>query len=506
MRGGDWTTAGWWRRVSRHRALGLHGWRAAQGIDWALSREVSLGAESPQDPGPSGQDETATLLVGPGYVVTPEGILPEGGVLVRGGHIARVGPYATLSRASTRASEDAAGPPGLLDTRGGLIMPGQINAHMHFYSALARGVSLGGEPAESFVQILERLWWRIDSALGPEDIRTSALLGLAECIRCGTTTVIDHHASPHACEGSLDLIRTAVDEAGLRAALCYEVSDRNGRELARAGIVENRRFARALAAEPADRIAAHVGVHALFTVSEETLEQCVAVAREEDIRLHLHVAEDRADVEHSLEHFRERPVERLWRHGALTENALAVHCVHVDRREIELLAATGTFVVHNPESNMNNAVGYAPIPELLEHNVCVGLGTDGMHSDMFAAARAAFLLQRHARGDPRAGWAEVPAMLWTHNARLASRLFGHSLGVLAQGAAADLVVLDYDPPTPLEAENLFAHLVFGFDARHVASTVVAGRVLMRDRELLTIDTAELSARAREQARALWERF
>jgi putative selenium metabolism protein SsnA len=437
------------------------------------------------------------LLVGPGYLATPEGILPEGGVRLRGAAIERLGAFAELA---------AEGADERLDARGGLILPGQVNAHMHFYSALARGVALPGAPAENFLQILERLWWRIDSALGAEEIRTSALLGLADCIRCGTTTVIDHHASPHACEGSLDLIREAVDAAGLRAALCYEVSDRNGGEQALAGIAENRRFARTLAAHPSERLAAHLGVHALFTVSEDTLERCVAAAREEGIRLHLHVAEDRADVEHSLEHYRERPVERLWRHGALADDALAVHCVHVDAHEIELLAGTGTFVAHNPESNMNNAVGYAPVSELLARKVRVGLGTDGMHSNMFAAARAAFLLRRHALGDPRAGWREVPLMLWAHNAELAAHLFGRPLGVLAPGAAADLIVLDYDPPTPLGAENLFAHLIFGFNARHVATTIVAGRVLMHDRKLLTIDTAELRARAREQARALWERL
>jgi putative selenium metabolism protein SsnA len=466
-----------------------------------MSAEPFLGPEASRRSTGAAIETSADLLVGPGFVVTPQEVLPDAGVLIRGGRIAAVGRFDEIRR-----RVPATPAPEHLDARGGLILPGLVNAHSHFYSALARGIPLRDEPPADFVETLERLWWRLDRALTPEDIRTSAMVALAECVRCGVTSVVDHHASPNACEGSLDLIRAAVETSGLRAALCYEVSDRDGPEHALAAIAENVRFIRSLNEEPSDRVAALFGMHALFTLSDETLERCVAAARAERVGVHLHVAEDRADVEHSLEVHGERPVERLVRHGALDEQAVVAHCVHVDESEIDLLGRSGAFVVHNPESNMNNAVGCAPVVELLARGVRVGLGSDGMSGDILATARSAFLLQHHSTGDPRVGWSELPALLWENGAWLASNLFGQTIGVISTGAAGDLIVLDYDPATPLHAENLTAHLLFGFSARHVVATVVAGRVLMRERCLLTLDATAVRASAREQARSLWERF
>jgi len=443
--------------------------------------------------------DATRLLIGPGHVHAAGRMLAGAGLLACGDRIARIGSYDDVARVAGERSER-------LDARGGLILPGFVNAHAHFYSALARGMTPPGEPAGDFAQILERLWWRVDRALDVEDIRVSALLGLAESARCGTTTVFDHHASPRACAGSLDVVRSAVEEAGLRAVLCYEVSDRHGRESAKEGIDENVRFARELRRSPGPTVAACCGLHALFTIGEETLTRAVVAARAEELALHLHLAEDEIDVRRNLELHGVRPVARLARAGGLTVDTLLAHAVHVNEEEIDRLAESGAFVAHNPESNMNNAVGAAPVARMLARGVRVGLGTDGVGADMRASARAAFLLMRHAEGDPRAGWREVQRMLWQSNAALASRTFGLPVGELAVGAAADVAILDYDPPTRLDAENLFAHLVFGFGARHVASVVCAGRVIVRDRRVLTLDEAALRARARERAAALWKRI
>ncbi len=451
-----------------------------------------------KDAGAAGVGAPADFLLGPGLVATPTAVLPAAGVLVRGGLVSDVGEFASLEQKVGRAMPR-------LDAAGGLILPGLINAHTHFYSALALGLPLRGAPPARFTEILARLWWRVDRALTLDDVETSAWLGLIECARCGVTTVCDHHSSPNACEGSLDRIRHAVEGIGLRAALCYEVSDRNGRDQAQAGIAENARFARALRERPSEQVRALCGLHALFTVSDETLDQCLEVARAQGIGLHLHLAEDRVDVEHSLQQYGVRPVHRLQQHGALGERTLAAHGVHVTDEEITLLAESRTFLAHNPESNMNNAVGCARVPELLERGVRVGLGTDGMSADLLATARTAFLIQRHECRDPRIGWAELPALLWQNNAQLASALFGRPVGVITPGAAADLIVLDYDPPTPVDVENLAAHLVFGFGARHVSATIVGGHVIMHGRRLLTVDEGLLRARAREQARRLWDR-
>ncbi|MBI5486266.1 MAG: putative aminohydrolase SsnA [Deltaproteobacteria bacterium] len=440
--------------------------------------------------------EPRTLLVGPGTVFTPERCVPGGGVWIREGRVERVGEWGELRRRAKGVR--------LLDARGGIILPGFCNAHTHLYSALARGMSVPGAPARNFVQILERLWWRLDKALQEEDVLASAMVGLVECVRCGVTTIIDHHASPNACAGSLDVIRGAVEKVGLRASLCYEVSDRDGG--GREGIEESVRFARTLRTRPSRHVGALMGVHALFTVSDDTLQACVAAAREEGLGLHLHVSEDRADVARNVARYGERPVMRLRRHGALGPRTLAAHCVHVDGREIGLLARTGTLVAHNPESNMNNAVGYAPVGEMLRRGVTVGLGTDGMTADVLREAKVAALVARHHGRDPRKGWDEVRRIAGEGTREVVGRVLGDKIGRLEKGWSGDLVVLDYDPPTRVGVENLWGHLQFGIDARHVSSVVAQGKVLMRERRLTTVDEREVMERARERAKGVWGRM
>lgn len=446
-------------------------------------------ARVPADPAP--------LLVGPATIFTPRRMLENAGVLIEHGRVAALGPFAALRRRAPRVRT--------LDAAHAVILPGLINAHTHLYSSLARGMTVPGEPASNFVQLLERLWWRLDKVLEREDHELSALVGLIDSVRCGVTTLIDHHASPYACVGSLAALRRAVERVGVRAALCYEVSDRDGVAAARAGIEENLRLARALRRQPSDRVTAMFGLHALFTVSDRTLGECVEAAHAAGLGLHLHVAEDGADVRYNLRRHGERVVERLHRFGALGPRTLAAHCVHVDRREIGLLARTGTLVAHNPESNMGNAVGFAPVFDLLARGVTVGLGTDGYTADVLRELKVASLIQRHAAADPRRGWAEVQAIAIDGTARLASKVFGTRLGVLAPGAPADLVVFDYPSPTPLRSGNLLGHLQFGLDARHVVHVVAGGRVLLQDRRLLTVDEGAVMERAREHAARLWQR-
>jgi putative selenium metabolism protein SsnA len=438
-----------------------------------------------------------TLLIGPGTVFTPDRMVERGGVLLAGGRVAAVGPFSAL-RAHNRGGK-------VLDARDGLILPGLLNAHTHLYSSLARGMAVPGEPARNFVQLLERLWWRLDKRLDAEDVEVSALAGLVDCVRSGVTTIVDHHASPNACPGSLDRIRRAAERVGVRASLCYEVSDRDGPDAAREGLAENVRFARALRARPSRDVAALFGIHALFTVSDRTLRACVDAACAEGLGLHVHVAEDTADVRHNVARHGQRVVERLHRHGALGPRTLAAHCVHVDRHEIGLLARTGTLVAHNPESNMGNAVGFAPVFDLLARGVTVGLGTDGYTADVLRELKVASLIQRHATGDPRRGWAEVRRIALEHTPALASAVFADRIGRLERGFAGDVVVLDYPSPTPLHPANLLGHLLFGIDARHVTSVVARGRVLMRDRRLLTVDERAVMARARRQAERLWKK-
>ena len=389
-----------------------------------------------------------------------------------------------------------------VDCQGKIILPGFICTHHHFYSTMARGMSIPGDPAANFVEILERLWWKVDRALDDEAITLSAQMPLIDCIRNGTTTVIDHHASPAMREGSLDLIENAVRQAGIRASLCYEVSDRN---VVGGGVAENKRFIHKVG-KGDGQIAAMMGMHASFTLSDETIEECVGIAQDAGVGCHIHVAEDAADREDALAKYKLPTVKRLQRLGVTGEKSIFVHCVHIDEDEMDILADTHTSVVHNPESNMNNAVGVTPLLKLLQKSVLVGLGTDGMGSDMLAQMRCAYLLHRLANHDPRVAFVEAPQLLLQNNAAIALRQFGVRLGELAVGLPADLAIIDYQPPTPLDESNFLGHLIFGLVDATVDTTVCKGKILMRDKQILSMDEARLAARSRELAPQMWKRL
>ncbi|MFN2121752.1 MAG: amidohydrolase family protein, partial [Anaerolineales bacterium] len=341
-----------------------------------------------------------------------------------------------------------------------------------------------------------------DRALSDDDITLSAQIPLIECIRNGTTTVIDHHASPGMREGSLDLIEAAVRQAGIRASLCYEVSDRN---VEAGGLEENARFIKKVG-KGDGQIAAMMGLHASFTLSDKTLERCVGVARDGGVGCHIHVAEDAADREDSLQKYGLPTVMRLEKCGVAGPDSLFIHCVHVDEAEMDRIGATGTAVVHNPESNMNNAVGVTPLLKLLQRGILVGLGTDGMSSDMLAQMRCAYLLHRLANHDPRVAFVEAPGLLLQGNAEIARRQFGMEFGSLAEGAPADLAILDYQPPTPLSEANFLGHLIFGLVDAVVDTTVCRGEVLMRNKKILVLDEERIAARSRELAPTMWQRL
>ncbi len=419
-------------------------------------------------------------------------LVTDGALLVEDGRIAALGSTVELTARYPDAER--------WDATGQLVLPAAICAHTHFYGAFARGMAIPGEPAANFPQILERLWWRLDKALTLDDVRYSALVCLVDAIRHGTTTLIDHHASPNAIAGSLDVIAEVVQEAGLRGSLCYEVTDRDGPERAQAGIAENMHFANS-------QLAASFGLHASLTLSDETLADCVAAADDLGLGFHIHVAEDGADQKDSMQKYGKRVVHRLHDAGILGPRTIAVHCVHVDESEIELLAETGTWVTHQPRSNMNNGVGVAPVEQMLRAGVNLGLGNDGFSNQMFAEMKAAYLVHKLDQRDPRAMPGDlVMRLAYANNAQLA-RVFWPDLklGELCVGASADLVFLDYHPTTPLTAGNLPWHLLFGVEASAVTSTVCAGRVLMRDRKLLTLDEEAITARSRELAAQVWQR-
>jgi putative selenium metabolism protein SsnA len=426
-------------------------------------------------------------------------LIPDGAFLIEGDRIAAVGTTRELQARYTGEE--------VLDAQGRLAMPGLICAHTHFYGAFARGMALPGDPPTNFREILEDLWWRLDKALDEEAVRYSALVCLVDAVRHGTTTLVDHHASPNAIDGSLDIIAEAVLQAGVRASLCYEVTDRDGHDRRRAAIAENARFIAAVQARGDPLLSASFGLHASLTLADDTLEEAAATAAPLNAGFHIHVAEGLADQQDSFRRSGLSVVQRLHQHGILGEKTIAAHCVHVDEAEVEILRETGTRVVHNPRSNMNNAVGTARVVDLLARGIHVGLGNDGFSNNMFTEMHAAYLVHKMAQADPRAMPADtVLRLAFAHNAETAGIFFPGPLGQLSPGALADVILVDYYPTTPLDAGNLPWHIVFGVDGTGVDTTIVGGRVLMHHRELLTLDEAAITARSRELAAAVWRRM
>lgn len=392
-----------------------------------------------------------------------------------------------------------------IDAGGQFVMPGNICAHTHFYGAYARGMAIPGPPPKDFPQILERLWWPLDKALDRETVRASALVCLVDAIKHGTTSLIDHHASPNFIEGSLDVIADAVDKAGLRAVLCYEVTDRDGMDKMHAGIAENLRFMYNAANYPS--VSATFGLHASLTLNEEALKAC-ADAIPDAAGFHIHVAEHEADEADSVARSGKRVVPRLDDYGIWRENTIAAHCVHIDDVERQILKDKGVWITHQPRSNMNNGVGAADIDGLLEHGMKLCLGNDGFSNNMWAEWKTAYLLHKVVHRDPRyANGMNIASMAWDNNARLIEQFFPNTtIGEISVGAKADIIFVDYRPFTPVTEGNLPWHLIFGFESSMVTTTICDGKILMRDRELLIIDEDEIAEEAMSLAPKVWENY
>ena len=381
-----------------------------------------------------------------------------------------------------------------IDLDGGLLMPALINSHTHLYSTLARGMRLSGPAPADFPSILKKLWWRLDRALNEEDVYYGAIVGLIDSARCGVGTVIDHHSSPRACAGSLDAIERAFREVGLRGATCYEVSDRNGKRAAEEGIRENVRFLERT--NPGAQVGAMFGLHASFTLGDWTLRACLEANQSLRAGFHVHVAEDRCD---------RQAVRRLVEFGVLDEKSIAAHCVHVSAAERAMLARRRVNVVHNPQSNCNNAVGIADLPALFRSSVCVGLGSDGCSPRMWDEFKTAYHLQKVRARDPRAS-AEAFAAAFSNNREIVRKIWGVTVGRIEPGARADLLLLDYHPPTPMHSANLFGHLLFGVANAAVRSLMVNGQWVVRGGQCTRVDERQIAERAAARAKALWERL
>ena len=423
-----------------------------------------------------------------------KGYYEHGAVVFEGTKIVEVGDAAALAAKYPQAEK--------IDARGGVIMPALINAHTHIYSALARGLSIAGNDPTNFFEVLDGTWWAIDRHLTLEGTRASADALYIDCIKQGVTTIFDHHASYCEIPGSLFQIAESAKKFGVRSCLCYEVSDRDGEEKCLEAIKENADWITWCKEHNDPMLAAMFGGHALFTISDKTFDRMVE-ANNGRTGYHIHVSEGMNDVYDSLQNYGRRPVQRLQDHGILGDKTILGHCIHVNTAEMEIIRETGTMVVNNPESNMGNAIGICPVLQLYKRGILLGMGTDAYTNDMLESLKVALCSQRSQNCLPNVGWCEVTDMLFKNNARIGAKYFPDELGVLKAGAAADIIVMDYKPFTPFSDENIDGHMIFGMTGRQCQTTIAAGKVLMRDRELVGIDEEAENAHILEAAKKLW---
>ncbi len=439
------------------------------------------------------------LLIGNGRLVTrdPENpFITDGAVVTQDNVIKDVGTTKEMKKLYPDAE--------FVDAKGKVIMPAFINMHEHIYSAMARGLSINGYHPQGLIGILDGQWWKIDRNLTNEATRQSARVTYLDSIKNGVTTVFDHHASFGEIHDSLFAIGDAAEELGVRTCLCYEISDRDGMEKSHEAVKENAAWIKHALADDSDMVAGMMGMHAQFTISDETFE-LAAENKPDEVGYHIHVAEGIEDLHDCLKKHGKRIVDRLMDFNILGEKTLLAHCIYINPHEMDLIRDTNTMVVHNPESNMGNAAGCPPTMELVHKGILTGLGTDGYTQDMIESYKVANILHKHHLCDPNAAWSEVPQMLFEGNPRMAGRYFGKPLGILKKGAAADVIVMDYIPRTPLNADNINGHILFGMNGNNVVTTVCNGKVLMKDREMMGIDEEKILFESREEAKKLWAR-
>ncbi|NFN92567.1 putative aminohydrolase SsnA [Clostridium botulinum] len=439
------------------------------------------------------------LLVGNGRVITQdnkEPYLEDGCIAIKDNMILEVG--------NTDELKEKYKDYEFIDAEEKVIMPGLINTHHHIYSAFARGLTLNNPPSKSLIDILENVWWKIDKKLTLEDVKYSTYTTLIECVKNGVTTVFDHHASPMSASRSLFTIADAATHLGIRGVYAYEVSDRDGDEILNEGIEENVNFIKVSNEREDDMVKGMFGMHASFTLSDESLKKCVNSMKGIDAGYHIHAAEGIDDLNHCLKNNNKRVIERLNDFGILGEKTICAHCIHINKREIDILKETNTNVVNNPESNMGNAVGCAPVMEMMKNEVVVGLGTDGYTSDMFESMKVENIIHKHNLCNSNVGFVETNRMLFENNRNIAGKYFTKPLGILKEGAYADLIIVDYNPLTPMNENNLNGHIMFGMSGRGVDTTIINGKVVMKNRQIITVNEDKIFKESRKISGEFWK--
>lgn len=387
----------------------------------------------------------------------------------------------------------------IIDLGGRVLTLPLVNFHDHFYSRLAKGLPLRG-PQNNFLQILENLWWKLDRLLDKDMIRASVHLSMMESIRQGVTTIFDHHASPNASAAILDIIADTVNDYGLRAVLCLETSDRNQKDKAQESLLENRDF---ICRHSKGDIRGMLGLHAPFTLSDDTLKIAAEIREELNTAIHIHLAEDKHEMDYSRKNFGMTPTARLDKFKLLTSRTILGHGIYLDESDYQLIAKRGSAISYNPDSNMNNAVGLPDYKKALS-DIPILPGTDGMHANIARTLKQLFLLYRHQ------GNSFQDAFQWIEKIYLNSYGFIKQVlsdfPALQKGNRADFIAWDYVPPTPFTAQNFWGHWVYGILESQVHTVVQGGQTILENRQFINIDETELQQEIFRQGKRLYKLF
>lgn len=374
----------------------------------------------------------------------------------------------------------------VLDCSGKFITKSFVNGHHHAYSALARGMPSPQKAPQNFQEILQYIWWNLDKKLDKELIEACAYATAIDSAKAGTTFIIDHHASPNFIKGSLSIIADVFEKVGLSHLLCYEISDRDGLEKANEGLEETEQYLK--------NKQGLIGLHASFTLSNQTLEKAADLAGKLSTGIHIHVAEDLYDQRHCLDFYHKRVVERLNDYGFLqSSKSILAHCLHLSDNERNLIQNSAAYIVQNTESNLNNRVGFFNSSDLGKR---IFLGTDGMHSDMIKSTGATHFISQKF---DNVKFDEAYQRLRNIHSYLNSNNF---LG----DSENNLVVLEYPSPTPVTKENIIGHFYFGLNQCNIVHVISNGKLIVKDKMLQTVNESEILQFTKEQSLRLWEKL
>jgi len=385
-----------------------------------------------------------------------------------------------------------------LDLNEAVIMPGLVNAHHHIYSTLSKGIPVTG-PLEDFQGTLEKLWWKLDRVLEKEDVIASTVITLEDSIKQGVSTIFDHHISVPFIKGSLNEMKKVFGKYCLNAVLAFEISDRNGKEIFNESLKENIEFYKQHI--NSKYIKGTIGMHASFTINEDSMKVIKDTIK--DAPIHIHVAEAASDVDETIKMSGLPVIERLEKYDLLNKNSLIVHGNILTDKELDILAKKELFVIHNPDSNMNNTLKIKNISETLEKDITLTVGTDGMTSNMLKSYKNAFLLNRYINQNPDTGWGEANTVLY--NAFKLKEAYGFSLGV-KEGEEADLIVFDYIPATAFNNDTFLGHFLFGLTESRVRYFFKRENILLDDYKLTKTTDKDFFNNTRKNSNKLFERF